>query len=295
VTVGVFNDAAQRDAELLNLLFSLNTGKAGNKGPSVWERNTNKDGILPSRPGGWDTSGWLFDVPSLSSAKVKPYPDELIGAVGTPSALHPMQQVSSTVASRVAGKIGCRLPTAEEWKAAAEMSSSADARTPNRRDATWDAYKVYLDGQFKNLAGGPPMDAPWPDKGSFDPKKTNTGPKAVAAVAGNDQVLWFREVGGPDGRFHDLVGNAAEWVAPAGPSAGQTPNDVARAQVIGASAISSDQIAPDIAQDPTNRTRAAFSDVGFRLAFDAVGGTAPAAEPLIARLKKAADAIALAK
>lgn len=294
VTVGVFNDAVKTQPALLDQAFLVK--KEQLKGAFAWDR-AGRD-IAASKGGageGADPFGWLATHIALQNAGIAPYPAGLEGAIGQPSARHPMQQVASQVASQAAAAIGCRLPTEAEWAQALSMAGPGERA--NVRDASWKKFNDYLkdvaEGRVPPKAGkpAPPRDQlPWPDQSIFSlqqviPNKWNAEP----VVSEDDGAVWFRPVPEPDGKFHDLVGNVAEWLkAPESASARDR-------FLIGGSALSPKEIEPTAVQRRQIPNAVTYADVGFRLAFDAAGGTAPAPEPLIARLKKAADAIVLAK
>jgi len=223
-----------------------------------------------------------------------------------PSENHPVQQVSPAAAIYFTWLLGCRLPRAAEWKAAAKAASAG--QRPNLRDQTWAKQQDFL----RQLPGKP---ASWPDAGIFWPLGVpgKTGPAAQPlAPDDDDQTLWFQPVGSGE-RFTHLVGNVAEFLLemPAdeqrtlaqevnsfpeevrGPflraallqKLEKNPNLV---QVVGGSALS----APEVWDGKKNpfdtprpvRERVAerrgFSDVGFRLAFTAPG------EPLSLALRR---------
>lgn len=294
VTVGVFNDAVKTQPALVDQAFLVK--KEQLKGAFAWDRAGRE--IAASKGGageGADPYGWLATHIALQNAGIAPYPAGLERAIGQPSARHPMQQVASQVAAQAAAAIGCRLPTEAEWAQALSMAGSGERA--NVRDASWKKFNDYLkdvaEGRVPPKAGraAPPRDQlPWPDQSIFSlqqviPNKWNAEP----VVSEDDGAVWFRPVPEPDGKFHDLLGNVAEWLkAPESASARDR-------FLIGGSALSPKEIEPTAVQRRQIPNAVTYADVGFRLAFDAVGGTAPAPEPLIARLKKAADAIVLAK
>ncbi|MBL8760281.1 MAG: hypothetical protein JNL50_03180 [Phycisphaerae bacterium] len=287
VSIGVFRDAAFGKPTMTRL-----AKRADLVGPIGWQPKGQGD-IEPARGKGGrggDKFGWLETAPGLQNAGQAPFPVELEPKIGAPSASHPMQQVSARVASEAAAAIGCRLPTASEWSAAAGMGPKVDG-SANRRDAAWKAMRDHMIGVTQGAAK-PRFDTlPWPDDGAFVPTgvKVPVRMDAVEVDGGDDGTVWFRTAASPDGRFHDLVGNVAEWVLAPGAAAGQ-------AQVIGGSAMSAKEVAADQAQRATGAATQGYADVGFRLAFEASGGgPATASLPLAGRLKNAADALSLLK
>lgn len=291
VSVGVFVDAAKSKPEVL--AEALKVKRTSAWGPFSWTTDARgfvarkANPVLPANvPVGSDPYGWLETNIALKNKNMALYPANLQGAIGFASDRHPMQHVTWPVADGAARAIGCRLPTGEEWTQAQGMSGAGDA--PNLRDQTWAQFRDYLIGAVQG--GASKTQLPWPDQMVFLPEgMTEQQDAAVPAVAGNDGVLWFRAAPNPDGRFHDLVGNVAEWVqAPPSAAAGER-------YLIGGSALSPKEVEPTAVQRRRLSDSRQFSDVGFRLAFDAVGGAGPASEPLAARVKKAADALVLLK
>ncbi len=176
------------------------------------------------------------------------------GGGGAPSLSHPMQAIPAPAAEQFAQMIGCRLPTPAEWRAAASMQSTSepgDRATANLRDATWGvqwAHVIALPGEISSHLR--------PDRGVYAPGEPSD------VLDADDGVLYFepveRSVQSP---FAHLVGNVGEFVRSGDGVIG----------VIGNSALS----APGDPGVPTTltgaRANAAFTDVGFRLAFDAPG------------------------
>jgi len=122
-----------------------------------------------------------------------------------PSEIHPIQQVSPAAAIYFTWLLGCRLPTAAEWKAAAKTASAG--QRPNLRDKTWAKQQDFL----RQLPGKP---ASWPDSDIFWPPNVpgKTGSAAQALVPDDDdQTLWFQPVGSGE-RLTHLVGNVAEFL-----------------------------------------------------------------------------------
>lgn len=291
VSVGVFADAAKSKPEVL--AEALKVKRTSAWGPFSWTTDARgfvarkANPVLPANvPVGSDPYGWLETNIALKNKNMALYPANLQGAIGFASDRHPMQHVTWPVADGAARAIGCRLPTSEEWTQAQGMPVAGDA--PNLRDETWKQFRDYLIGAVQG--GASKTQLPWPDQMVFLPEgMTEQQDAAAPAVAGNDGVLWFRAAPDPDGRFHDLVGNVAEWVqAPPSAAAGER-------YLIGGSALSPKEVEPTAVQRRRLSDSRQFSDVGFRLAFDAVGGAGPASEPLAARVKKAANALVLLK
>ncbi|MBL8962798.1 MAG: hypothetical protein KF787_10640 [Phycisphaeraceae bacterium] len=182
----------------------------------------------------------------------------------------PLQYISPRAAVVIAGKIGCRLPSVDEWRAA---SRRAAGQEPNLRDASWfgvlDAARNY---DFK----GNPV---YPDHGSI----RRQGLNADGRDARDDGYPFFSPVDtGPDGTWKNLIGNVAEWVF-ADPITGSDPiadsfDKVDRGwrfAVVGGSAVGPASIAGVEAEPILDHRNGSFFDVGFRVAFTATPGGAP--------------------
>lgn len=168
-----------------------------------------------------------------------------------PSRRQPMQQVTPIAALNVAALAGCRLPTIAEWIAA--YKSVEGHANANLRDRTWRL-------QFDHMARLPEGRRVRPDAGMFVPAGEAVSDSVWQAAGAelNDGILWFRESASTNGAFADLAGNVAELVS----------GDEQKLYVIGASALSPPTRPLDKPFElPRDQAGAAFSDVGFRLAF----------------------------
>ncbi|MFW6108807.1 MAG: SUMF1/EgtB/PvdO family nonheme iron enzyme, partial [bacterium] len=194
-SLGLFIDtvaAANQWHQVSRLLKRYDLIADPRKGPRVWERTRDGDGIKPSRR-------WLVPLPGVR----RPYPQGL--SPPQPAGEHPMQYVSPSAALFVARLLGCRLPTAAEWRAAA---AQAESQSGNLRDATWKRQQAHVRGLW---AGG--VRADWPDAGIFLPADAQVAfeGNAGAVTDRDDGVLWFAPAAGSGG-FQHLVGNVAEFV-----------------------------------------------------------------------------------
>ncbi|MCK6477445.1 MAG: hypothetical protein L6Q35_11490 [Phycisphaerales bacterium] len=176
----------------------------------------------------------------------------------------PVQWVGARAAMVIAGRVGCRLPTAEEWRAAAQQDGGAPA---NLRD---DAFKRVLDS-----ARAFPNNDMFPDAGARDAQGA-----AAGDFAGSDGVPFFAPVDWGDGaRWRNLRGNVAEWVITSAPAAAPAPRTLADATalrlqygVAGGSALGPPGDQNNVID--VRGANASFSDVGFRLAFSAPSASA---------------------
>lgn len=250
-------------------------------GPSVWEWDiaaSQPAGMKPASPQNRSTSrGWFDFDPYMAKT---PY-FEQGKEPEPPSREHPMQYISPAAAVYAARLAGCRLPTAEEMT---NLTALEGQRPANRRDASWMAANEFL----ARKAGG--KNGKWFDGGVFVPQDLQPlrRDKAVAAVESDDRSVLFWSVHSPanDGSTQhaprNTIGNVAEFVFEGAAAQELLPGDPAglreavsksaAIRIVGASALSPPEVNPSIAY-PVKGDLAAggFSDVGFRLAFDARG------------------------
>jgi hypothetical protein len=191
----------------------------------------------------------------------------------TPLQTWPVQALAPRAAAVVAGKLGCRLPTLDEWRAAVQAESG---QMSNLRDTEW--FKVLAAVRAFRFLSGPI----YPDSGAVQSEGTRAeGPTA------SDGYPFFAPVDsdGFGSRWRHLRGNVAEWVflsPPAGPEPIITTLSAADSSwdfgIVGGSAVGPPASAsPD--QVIRERDGRGWFDVGFRLAFSAPGGVAAAPTP----------------
>lgn len=267
-------------------------------GPRVWRWTFGKKpgSTLPVINGIAPSMHWLVrsDGPGASEVYAKDVNP------GQPSIEMPMQHISPDASIYAASLLGCRLPTADEWRAAQRTyAANLPQQSFNLRDRTWARQQQYAEAQTE--AGKRVWAA---DAGSFvwiDAPLAPKTPKSTQIVESDDGVLWFLPVGVSAGESNTggggsggagvsvasattsapivkhLVGNVAEWVWN-GPDVG-AGRDAATIQkaieasadkigVIGASALSSPGVPPETFQQALlGEAREGYADVGFRLAF----------------------------
>jgi hypothetical protein len=190
------------------------------------------------------------------------------GPPAGPAREHPMHRLSPQAAEAVAGLMGCRLPSVEEWKAAEAAARSAPAAA-NLRDATWQAQQAHLKGLVDAnrdnsvWLNARPRRHPWPDQdacmglGLGREGMLQKGERALACRTESDGVLWFEPAQPSSAAWRHLIGNVAEYV-----------REGSAYRVIGGSALGACQLMPPEAPQEPVDARKGFSDVGFRLAFD---------------------------
>jgi len=312
VSVGLFIDAvdaAQCWPDVLPSLAGYVAGRTPNpvSGPRPWAFDVSGGSgaaqrIRLSDPADDLGRGWLPVGAKTNGLPYYPDPQK----PEPPSLASPMQFLGAQAAAYVSGLVGCRLPTTAEWLAAQELNAGA---TANRRDLAWRRLVEFL--ASKPIGVQNSMVKAWPDAGQCVPEGVPAYPqqrgKLEAAVSEDDGEVWFVPVGQGQGVFRNLIGNVAEFVFDE-PGALDSKGDVTIAQVktalgkgssvrmIGASALSASEVEATRPY-PLNWNRGSsggFSDVGFRLAFSAVGSSAVArtgGPDSVGLVRRAAEAI----
>ena len=254
------------------------------------------DRIMPSNgkfsgPSAWD---WNDDAIALQSRwwpKEESDPGFLPSGAPKhepPAKEDPMQWIPPAGAMYFARLVGCRLPTAEEWKLAYQGERGVSPDQWNLRDQTWAIDQKYQ--ADRDHKGFQPF---YRDMGIFWPigrpdTHDKTGDKAIdSSLPSDDHTLWFRPVQSAGGNvYKGLVGNVAEYVfndpaaADAALAAADDPKavdafvkaNIGKMAVIGGSALSPpglDIATPYPVPPPEIPPWVGYSDVGLRLAFTA--------------------------
>ena len=253
VSVGLFGDVVSSAGNWGDLMKIWEAPAARSwDGPRSWELD-NASGYKLGENREW----WL--VPPTEKQDWYQAKKEKAGAdKDMPKAEHPMQYISPQVAKSLASLLGCRLPTASEWKAAWEQEGRPD--NGNLRDGSW---KSLFDEIAKKSEDGANLSGP--NEGVFGLRGLAVSNNLVEGS--NDGHIWFEPVETGGTKFHLLVGNVAEFV--------YSDKSMRTFAVIGGSALSPPELWDGKAKpfseaypyDKANRKE--FSDVGFRLAFDA--------------------------
>jgi hypothetical protein len=235
-------------------------------GPRVWQWSPRRDaGIVRTLV--WLSSDWVpagaDDYPEslggeFNRATLRP-PRGHEGENPNPSRHHPMQQISSDAAQYFAALVGCRLPSAQEWRLA-YASTGQTLTGANLRDRSWRLEQEHVARNW--MRGGTTYRA---DAGMFTPAGEAPTDSTWTTAAGqeyDDGFLWFREVlppGADPREFQNLVGNVGEFVRD--PASGKV-------YVIGGSAMSPPgRPVEKEFEVPAADHRKPYADVGFRLAF----------------------------
>jgi hypothetical protein len=253
-------------------------------GPCVWawgKQRTGGRGVQLNA--GWTARARFADGGSI-------YAPGLGGPPEPPTEDHPLQRVTAHAAAAIAAVVGCRLPTADEWRAAYAQAGRPTASADwNLRDAAFETQRAFIESL------GDIRSPPWPDLGVFISEDESPASAGEAiSHPWSDGVLWLRGVrDGPDREFRHIVGNVAEYVqagsgrAPlrtdtpaetrtllaALDSAAREPDAFA---VIGGSALSPPSVGvTDERRVDVGRSLGGYADVGFRLAFSPGGPMPP--------------------
>jgi hypothetical protein len=281
-----------------SLLFVTSGGPDPRSGPRVWASPDGAAILAAAVPGvpaewnGWFASNETLEAPK-TSAGFRWIPEGV--TIPPPSLDLPIQQVSPEAAALVARRLGCRLPTPEEW-AAARATPLADGSS-NLRDGAWkavrDPYVAQIDAWNRDSRNEfNKIEAQLPSAGIFIPpaQAGAFNPMTDAEATGSDGVVFFRPAPGASTKFMDLVGNVAEFVTTDPASMDKLPkdcsvsdafslfgsNNYAPLRVVGGSALTPP--AGSFAYDATkpqpvdSSARSGFSDVGFRLAITKESG-----------------------
>lgn len=246
-------------------------------GPQAW-MFTGREKENLRRGSSWLPNSWKnIQAPTMRGVS-KVSPDI---ADSSPTDLSPLQAFPPDAAAMIADRLGCRLPTSDEWQAALAMSRSSGEGRANRRDPTWATQFAYIKGL---RAGTPPRTGEWPSIGGF--RTSATSPPELdsqPASSASDGVLWFEDVSSGGGQpFNHLIGNVAEYVTSqpidrgdrvGSMSYGESQGLKGQLQVIGASAMTPPDVQPErpypLPSVTDEVSKFGFADVGIRLAFPA--------------------------
>ncbi|MEI7773317.1 MAG: SUMF1/EgtB/PvdO family nonheme iron enzyme [Verrucomicrobiota bacterium] len=253
VSIGLVSDWLRRsDARPLAL-----PPPPPNRIPTVW--TSSGQSITPA-------PDWFGSFNTAQFPKSAHYP-EGFNASTRPQNDTPMVYISAENAAALAGDMGFRLPTEEEWLRALSQARVKDASLSNfnLRDATWNAEQEHLRNYASTHAlDGRPAAVAWldgaifrPDPGSF---AKNGRQNAVPEHSGRDGFLWFAPVdqGGQTGGFFHLIGNVAQYIK---------SKDSENYLVGGGSALS--EPGAHDRTHPVAKSGPGFADVGLRLALSA--------------------------
>ncbi|MFM9996874.1 MAG: hypothetical protein ACKVU4_13865 [Phycisphaerales bacterium] len=262
-------------------------------GPSTWARAGSNLRLSTT----WLDKDALDKLASSYSELRAPIGEVL---TGRSEPAFPFQQAPPGAAVYVARALGCRLPTAAEWRAAAQREGAPIAPGRwNLRDAAWETTHNGLAAILtsKSLETDTRLNSwfPWPDRGAYLPQAfrpggggVQVGVQKLAVPRGStDGVALFAPVGSdvaaaPAATFHHIIGNVAEFVTQAPIAESEWPAATIDAvpvfvaarfgvfRVIGGSALSAEQVGEEAPHEIDDDV-SGYSDVGFRLAFDAEG------------------------
>ncbi|MFC1782758.1 SUMF1/EgtB/PvdO family nonheme iron enzyme [Planctomycetota bacterium] len=257
------------------------------RGPLGWSRNRYNTDEIQRNMG---KSGWLFRSTQFDGPF---YPSDLAPNIKNPRPNHPIQRVSAAAALYFAQLLGCRLPTAAEWRATYDKCQEEGGLDPkpNLRDRTWQTQFEYILQLIKDDQTIVYDFIPWMDM-VFQGENFQDILSADALDDHDDGTLWFAEVdAGADQDFHHLVGNVAEfayedpedfenWFQVASNQSAENVENYLKDQdhldkltVIGGSALSPPGLTVYEPHKVDELIRDGYSDVGFRLAFTAPSET----------------------
>lgn len=179
-----------------------------------------------------------------------------------------MHLVPGSAAVRAAEAIGCRLPTAAEWRLVYQQyEQSRPASAWHRIDGDFTAQVRHGEATVNRVGEQIATNFPWPGDNTYDDllRVWNGRDAARLPQGAGDGLLWFDSVGSPRGGvLRNMVGNVAEFVTmPGGGFA-----------ILGGSCLSIPRTVAEDAGQPVEGGRVqrrGFLDVGFRLAFTASG------------------------
>jgi hypothetical protein len=268
VSVGVVGSLVASDAlahaVLLKSLETPGTREESRPGMLTWQwRGTRDEASLGA------AESWLALAFEPQDYYAKP--DRSAG----PGRMHPMHRVGLADALYIAGRLGCRLPTAGEWQAALKEIGTVDAAAGwNLRDARVAEQSAHVRARLATSGWRGKV----PDEGSFEAWRTDE------THGFNDEHLWVSTVeSGPPVAFRHLIGNVGEYVVVSAGDldgylkfgsevesvdavAAQNVAKSLRAGVVGGSVFSGSGVA--IAEPiETGNVVNSWSDVGLRLAF----------------------------
>jgi len=303
-SVGEFIAAVESSgkwAEFDELMMKPAPGKADQRAGArtwVWSPATSstRSKMRSSVAGTGDTgAGWLAPSATMqgqASYAGKPPEPPTLGS--------PMAQVTVPAAAYVATLLGCRLPTSDEWLAAAGDARLTNSST-NYRDAAWKRQVDFVRGISVNRR------AEYPDAGVYWPpgvkKVLMTSARPVSQD--DDETIWFAPANSGDGVLKNLLGNVAEFCVNdarvfSGESSGKEIQSALgkgeSARILGASALSPPEVDPKTpyALEPGLFGKLMFSDVGFRLAFSPSAGVLAAAKPVVVKGSELASGLSYA-
>ena len=274
LTVGVVAHLADADPAFAKALVAsldwIEPQRDARRGMLTWEWSGTQD-----KPGLIPASAWISSV-------LVPLDEYLIDSGGAkyPTEDYPMQRLALSNALFVSARLGCRLPTEAEWKAArVEVESIGVDGGWNMRDQSLARQAAHV--AAKGSAWGQPMP---PDSDGQDQLRGDP------AYGFDDGSIWLMaESAGPEVPFRHMIGNVHEFVIldPKAQSEALGPRTVApdqesprrwysvargiEAGVIGGSLFSRSD-APVDSASPVGDVRGGWSDVGVRLAFSPGSG-----------------------
>ncbi len=222
---------------------SLQKDIAWRTGPRAWTLGTDRELYVPAN---WQIQSNTAEVPVLGDFKERP------------NRFSPITYITPETARAWAETINCRIPSTKEFTGLSSLAITNQAR-PNLRDSSWAMHWTFIKEKLGQHHSS------WPDQDSFIPSgtKISNGIEAKAANSSNDDLLWFADVGNHlEGAavIENLMGNVAEYFY---------DSEKDSYSVGGGSALSPSEVIWDSLYELDKNPTIGFSDVGFRIAFDA--------------------------
>lgn len=240
----------------------------------------------------WEWNGAATPLPRVAQRWFGPaslslsaplYPSGVVPP-SPPQAGSPMNQIPPVAGVLLARAFGCRLPTADEWRAASSAHAGAAEALANRRDKAWGLQQAHVE---KFAAVGRILPSSNVGALGASSEQAAEGLLSSRIIDQDDGVLWLSPAqAGDRPRFQNLVGNVFEMVLDVPP---ETPWPAATAlecekfvaahaeelHAIGASAFSGPEIdAHRVIPIANDDFRVGASDLGLRLAFTAASRVA---------------------
>jgi hypothetical protein len=294
LSVGEFINAVNSSHNLIkkpsNSFYSLIKPNGNYFGPHTWVYSQNAGQVELAKH--WFTNtNQIYNAPRYP-ASLATKAGRLNAAAGGPPTLHdPVQYLPPQAAVYVAALLGCRLPTANEWRYAYQADGNQYLAEAHLAGKTLAAYVAYIKAVNSSRDARLPTPRYWD---LYNYAAPSLAPFLHKYGTNANPLLWFAPVdsGTVKKTFIHLVGNVAEYVLndPAyhktlngwikNPATFNSqaitrlisPAALAEVQIIGGSCLaplgSVSPATPVTVNWHLRRASRGFADVGIRLAYD---------------------------